>query len=612
MAENNQQLEEETVTGPKPLDPLKKVKSIREVEEPTFSTQALIPIPKVPGASYSDGSKKNVWYQGKLMPTQEFFQQLGNEQKRQRPGQQAPPTEGQTAPLVRRYGTEAEGIFSDLITPEKTAEQIREEKRGAVQGQINVIEKQAIEKAQRVEQEGAELVGQERAMASRAGLLTSPRGATQIGKAKTKVSEALGAVGTEKTAQITSILQRADERADEEIRFQQIRTDEGNRQYIDYLKDVQDEARADMQTMAQSDIPLENIKDDPAYQSLLRTTGYAEPIFDMMYEANRPEGGKEMISSEKLESGKLKILWKDARTGEITSQEYDWDLPMPTIIDNNPYLIERDEEGNVENYKLVPGLAGEIMTVAGKGVISMNVDGTFDVLIPELPNFQYSSVPGKGLYKIDQQGNASLIITEPERPADAFYTASDLLKIAKDMPFGTSQEIIDPNTKQPYTLNSTKEEDVVEPEKAPTPTSDIKEFEFAQNQGFEGDFFQFLKRKKEAETSPKSDLLSVSEAEKLGVPFGTKRSEAFGLEIEKPKPTEPNESKKVMFSKLSGVTDENGFITNNQWNQAKTAWLAEGLSEKDFLEQFHRFIYPPASDQYGKAETNFLLNKGLL
>ena len=40
-------------------------------------TQALIPIPEVPGASYSDGSRRNVWYQGKLYPASDFWAMVG-------------------------------------------------------------------------------------------------------------------------------------------------------------------------------------------------------------------------------------------------------------------------------------------------------------------------------------------------------------------------------------------------------------------------------------------------------------------------------------------------------------------------------------------------------
>lgn len=39
-----------------------------------FYTDALIPHEWVPGANYSDGSKTNVWYQGRLYPVHEFQQ----------------------------------------------------------------------------------------------------------------------------------------------------------------------------------------------------------------------------------------------------------------------------------------------------------------------------------------------------------------------------------------------------------------------------------------------------------------------------------------------------------------------------------------------------------
>ena len=46
--------------------------------KPAYFTQGLIPVPGIEGANYSDGSKMNVWYQGKLYPAKEFYTLFGN------------------------------------------------------------------------------------------------------------------------------------------------------------------------------------------------------------------------------------------------------------------------------------------------------------------------------------------------------------------------------------------------------------------------------------------------------------------------------------------------------------------------------------------------------
>lgn len=54
--------------------------SIKEVPGLTIggmATKALIPIPGIPGANYSDGSRNNVWYQGKLWPATDFWSKFG-------------------------------------------------------------------------------------------------------------------------------------------------------------------------------------------------------------------------------------------------------------------------------------------------------------------------------------------------------------------------------------------------------------------------------------------------------------------------------------------------------------------------------------------------------
>jgi len=64
-------------------------------------TQALIPVPGVPGANFSDGSRQNVWYQGKLMPTQEFFALVkGIPQQRQIGGRMPQGGMGQASPAA--------------------------------------------------------------------------------------------------------------------------------------------------------------------------------------------------------------------------------------------------------------------------------------------------------------------------------------------------------------------------------------------------------------------------------------------------------------------------------------------------------------------------------
>ena len=51
-------------------------------------TQALIPISEIPGANYSDGSKSNVWYQGELYSTNDFWSMF---KPRQQPIKPPPP-----------------------------------------------------------------------------------------------------------------------------------------------------------------------------------------------------------------------------------------------------------------------------------------------------------------------------------------------------------------------------------------------------------------------------------------------------------------------------------------------------------------------------------------
>jgi len=65
-----------------------------------------------------------------------------------------------------------------------------------------------------------------------------------------------------------------------------------------------------------------------------------------------------------------------------------------------------------------------------------------------------------------------------------------------------------------------------------------------------------------------------------------------------------------MHTALSGAVDTNGFVTNHQWNQAKDAWIAEGLDPNEFIKRFYKFIYPPAAKEYGPLEDKFISTGG--
>ncbi len=81
-----------------------------------------------------------------------------------------------------------------------------------------------------------------------------------------------------------------------------------------------------------------------------------------------------------------------------------------------------------------------------------------------------------------------------------------------------------------------------------------------------------------------------------------------------PKAPSSTEVKKVqvntMFSKLDSIKGKSGYISTTNWNEAKRAWVAEGLASDDFIKQFSTFINPANISAYGNREANYLRSVG--
>lgn len=122
------------------------------------------------------------------------------------------------------------------------------------------------------------------------------------------------------------------------------------------------------------------------------------------------------------------------------------------------------------------------------------------------------------------------------------------------------------------------------PEQAAAPTSTIQEYEYAKQNGYTGSFvdYQTAQAGSSGGATDFNELLSVTEAQTLGVPYGTTKGEAYGISTEKPLSAEMlklQENAKSGLDSLSlirgTIGDGNRPIIANQGYKAAEANLVD-------------------------------------
>jgi len=79
---------------------------------------------------------------------------------------------------------------------------------------------------------------------------------------------------------------------------------------------------------------------------------------------------------------------------------------------------------------------------------------------------------------------------------------------------------------------------------------------------------------------------------------------------------EPTESDLLKFAfrdmntKLDSVKGDDGFISPDDWNEAKNLWINKGLKAEDFIKQFSDYINPAHPQDYGTREMNYIRRVG--
>lgn len=188
------------------------------------------------------------------------------------------------------YNKEASTYFNglDRTAPNSTEQsQIYNDSLAMYQQQIDSINSLYNQLVSQENVVGQDRLGQTRAMGAASGLLGSPRGSAQMDKTQVMNDKAVQAIRQEQGYLVSQVMTDVRKRADDKIAAESTLARTNAKDYLDFLKGQQTEARDNMVSLAKGGVPLSQLSDED-YKSLLESTGYDPLLFESIYNQNDP------------------------------------------------------------------------------------------------------------------------------------------------------------------------------------------------------------------------------------------------------------------------------------------------------------------------------------
>ena len=213
----------------------------------------------------------------------------------------------QADPGDTSFSSAANDFFNALdITPPTETEisDIKQQSLADVQRELDAIDAAT---ASLLSDEGRRAdvrSGRGRAISARSGVLTSDKGEQRREEIEGVNKGAREAIIAAQEAKKVAVFDKAATRAAEiaEARKTEALTNAEN--FLNFMASKQEEARADLKTLAGSGVPLETMNEDDI-TALQEQTGYDPFIFDAVYNANLPGNEKREYHYENLGSGRV-------------------------------------------------------------------------------------------------------------------------------------------------------------------------------------------------------------------------------------------------------------------------------------------------------------------
>lgn len=270
-------------------------------------------------------------------------------------------TPGSTyAPKVfARYGEsqfdkDVKQFFEDVGMTIPTAEDeasIQQKIQQQMQGYIDAINKTYAGLIAKEEERGVHRLGETRAIISRGGIMTSPRGKAAMERTREYTKGEVEALEQEKLTKIQSVFAGISQRSDAAIAAKRSEAIQAKGQYLDYLKGVRGESRENIKILAGSGLSYADLKNamyedgeaGDVYTQLLEETGYSAFQFGAVYNLSLPK--EEQIDWQynftKGPEGKNKVVayGVDPNTGKLVSETHDIDFELPEDPDKWNFMI---------------------------------------------------------------------------------------------------------------------------------------------------------------------------------------------------------------------------------------------------------------------------------
>lgn len=231
-----------------------------------------------------------------------------------------------------------------------------------VQGQLDSINSIYDNILANVKVQGANRLGQTRAISARKGTIGSEIGTANKTGTESYNAQAEQAVQAERANKLAAVMDRANSRADEELRIQREQKTADANKYIEYLAGKKDEAKNDIKSLASTGLTLDQISNEE-YLGLLKDSGFkTETEFEAFYNAFLPKAQQVKYEYKELKDGTILRYGDDGSYKTLDEfklpPEGDWTITQ--LADGTVVAYDKNQAGGEDgnfNFKKIGNFA---------------------------------------------------------------------------------------------------------------------------------------------------------------------------------------------------------------------------------------------------------------
>ncbi|MES2225002.1 MAG: hypothetical protein V4478_03370 [Patescibacteria group bacterium] len=256
-------------------------------------------------------------------------------------------------------GTAADAYYNNLNTTLPNRDAIRATALSQMQSQIDAINDVYAGLTAKEKINATDRTGKTRAIGARSGDLGGDFSNAELQKTSDFNDEAMATLQAKKTAEISSVLNAVNARADA-LYAQQKEEALGNQEKkLAYSEQNQKEARANLATLAGHGVSLDKLTQDE-YNKLIDQTGYDPMTFQSVYNASQTAANKIDYKYTSLGNGKVLRTGTKADGTPVAEQQFDYG-------GNNNFEIKETKDGQLLAFDKDTGKVTTVGHSSGSG-----------------------------------------------------------------------------------------------------------------------------------------------------------------------------------------------------------------------------------------------------